>query len=59
MGSIARWPGAAALMSHLADMPFTVPQPLPFATDLRADTETHPELVVAAGLALRGFIDDA
>ena len=61
MGSIARWPGAAALLSHLADMPFTVPRPLPFATGLRAesDTDTHPELVVAAGLALRGFIDDA
>jgi len=61
MGSIARWPGAAALLSHLADMPVTVPTPLPFATELGVDTdaESHPELVVASGLALRGFIDDA
>ena len=61
MGSIARWPGAAALLSHLADMPVTVPTPLPFASELEVDSDTdfHPELVVAAGLALRGFIADA
>ncbi len=61
MGSVARWPGAAALLSQLADMPVTIPEPLPFSSELEigADTKSHPELVVAAGLALRGFIGDA
>jgi type IV pilus assembly protein PilM len=54
MGSIARWPGAAALLSNLVDIPVTIPKPLPVAGESTA-AQCHPDLVVAAGLALRGL----
>jgi type IV pilus assembly protein PilM len=61
MGAVARWPGAAALLSTLSDMPVSIPAPLPLAARQADDGEsqTHPELVIAAGLALRGFMADA
>ncbi len=54
-GGIARWPGADALLRSLAELPVTIPQPLGFASNSGRHDELHPELVVAAGLALRGF----
>ena len=58
MGSIAHWPGATELLSELADIPVSVPQPLPLASHPgQHDDQAHPELVVAAGLALRGLAD--
>jgi type IV pilus assembly protein PilM len=59
MGSIAHWPGAAELLSQLAEMPVNLPEPLPLADALRAehDAVPRPELVIPAGLALRGFTD--
>jgi len=61
MGGFARWPGADALLSSLTDMPVAIPLPLPIASDLGEDAEAqpHPELVVSAGLALRGLAADA
>jgi type IV pilus assembly protein PilM len=61
MGSLARWRGAEALLSSLANLEVSVPAPLPVADpDQYVDaTLPHPELVVAAGLALRGLIDHA
>ena len=61
MGSIARWPGADALLRSLVELPVTVPQPLACVPGLvGSDTgQRRPELVVAAGLALRGFLSHA
>jgi Tfp pilus assembly PilM family ATPase len=61
MGSIARWPGADTLLRSLTELPVTIPRPLAFAPELvSADaTRCRPELVVAAGLALRGFLAHA
>jgi Tfp pilus assembly PilM family ATPase len=57
IGTIAQWPGAADLLSGLAEMPVTMPRPLPPSEDRSEDGMLRPELVVAAGLALRGFTD--
>ncbi len=61
MGSLGRWRGADALLSSLADLQVMTPAPLPFAG---SDQEAHmhapePDLVVAAGLALRGLVEHA
>jgi len=68
MGSIARWRGMDRLLSNiLRHQVLTIPDPLgtfvaPNATSSScAATDTrqaHPELAVAAGLALRDFRDD-
>ena len=59
MGAVAHWPGAAELLSRLAEIPVDLPAPLPLAETLREErgTEPRPELVIPAGLALRGFTD--
>lgn len=60
-GSIARWPGAAELLSSLAETPVaTTPSPLAVFSDAsKADPEPAPELAVATGLALRKFMPHA
>jgi type IV pilus assembly protein PilM len=61
LGSIARWPGAAELLAELTDLPVAIPQPLPLAQEIAdGDTDSaRPDLVIAAGLALRGFSEHA
>ena len=59
MGNLAHWPGAEALLSDLADMPVGIPLPLHLDAKLGEESMPHPELVVPAGLALRGFATDA
>lgn len=61
MGTLAHWPGASELLGQLAEMPVSILRPLPFADPAGTAEEAriHPELVVAAGLALRGFGADA
>ncbi len=62
MGSIARWPGAAELISDMADVPARImPGPaelFPVDDNASIDEETGPDLAVATGLALRGLVDD-
>lgn len=60
-GALSRWPGADALLGSLSDMPVDIPLPLPMAGNAKSETAAarHPELVVPAGLALRGFATDA
>jgi type IV pilus assembly protein PilM len=58
-GSIARWPGADALLSSLVDIPVMIPKPLPIAGEADSAMAPHPDLVVAAGLALRGLVTHA
>lgn len=55
IGAIAQWPGAADLLSKLAELPVSAPSPLPFADEPTNDGPAKPELVIPAGLALRGF----
>jgi len=57
IGTMAHWPGAAELLSQLAELPVNTPRPLMFSADAKdADDDTsRPELVIPAGLALRGF----
>jgi type IV pilus assembly protein PilM len=60
LGSMARWPGMAELLASLADTPVaTVPSPLTLfpSMDGAQRNESAPELAVATGLALRGFMD--
>ena len=59
MGGIAHWPGAAELLGSLAQIPVSTPLPLPLAEESRsADGDApQPDLVIPAGLALRGFAD--
>lgn len=59
MGSIAHWPGAAELLGRLAEIPVNLPAPLPLTDTLRDKhgAQPRPELVIPAGLALRGFTD--
>jgi type IV pilus assembly protein PilM len=61
IGSFARWPGADALLATLIDLPVTIPKPFALAADSGGDVDgvPRPELVIAAGLALRGFEQDA
>jgi Tfp pilus assembly PilM family ATPase len=61
IGSFARWPGADALLATLIDLPVTIPKPFALAAKSgeNADGAPRPELVIAAGLALRGFTDNA
>jgi Tfp pilus assembly PilM family ATPase len=55
IGAIAQWPGAAELLSKLADLPVSAPRPLSLADESSDDGLARPELVIPAGLALRGF----
>jgi type IV pilus assembly protein PilM len=57
IGAIAQWPGAAELLSELAEMPVCAPRPLSLADESTDDGTARPELVIPAGLALRGFAD--
>jgi len=57
MGDVARWPGAAELLSSLAQMRVTIPRPLPESDENDEHAAPMPELVVPAGLALRGYTD--
>lgn len=61
MGSVARWPGADVLLRTLAELPISIPQPLALAQTLAVadDGRPRPELVIATGLALRGFAGHA
>jgi len=58
LGSIARWHGAAELLSDLVQAPVaTAPSPLAlFASSSTKGLEPAPELAVATGLALRKFM---
>jgi len=61
LGSIARWPGAEQMLSHLSGSTVSkIPNPLAlFPSDeiSKPDTAGHfaPEIAVATGLALRGM----
>jgi len=57
MGGVAQWPGAAELLASLAQMPVSIPGPLIDTTNLGGEAQPAPELVIASGLALRGFAD--
>jgi hypothetical protein len=63
LGSIARWPGAEALLRELIDVPNSDTQReiADFFIDERpkdkAVGDLFPEMAVASGLALRGLIE--
>ena len=60
MGSVARWPGAAELITEMADVPARImpgPETLfPNGESDRID-DAGPDLAVATGLALRGLLN--
>jgi Tfp pilus assembly PilM family ATPase len=62
MGSIARWPGAAELISEMADIPARImPGPnelFPNDSGTEDSPDAGPDLAVATGLALRGLTSD-
>jgi type IV pilus assembly protein PilM len=57
-GSIARWPGAAELLSSILETPVaSAPSPLAlFSSGSSRDPAQAPELAVATGLALRKYM---
>ena len=58
IGSMARWQGADALLSHLLSHPVTrIPDPLQqfIGKDTPKASKGRPELAIAAGLSLRDF----
>lgn len=63
-GALARWPGCADVIGDMTHLPVAVPTMTDIAT--RGDQYEHdgtvlpmPDYAVAAGLALRGLVDDA